>query len=301
MTLTTLVLAANPVEHVINHKFIVSDGWWLWSGHVGNLLLSGLIMLLAFPYLASKIATGHESLGHERYVARGKLAHMLEVICIYLRDNTIKPMLGHRTNAFLPYLWTLFFFILINNLLGLIPIGDLIHLVVPSWKASHSLPFGGTATQNLFVTGILALISALVINIAGVRELGLGGYAKHLTAGTPPYLWALMIPIEVMGTLIKPVALALRLFANMTAGHILLATLLMFAVQGLDMLVGKSPLIGAPVTIVSVAGAIAITFLELFVAFLQAFVFMFLTTVFIAQLSHHDEEHGHGHEHAHAH
>ncbi|MFN0132921.1 MAG: F0F1 ATP synthase subunit A [Phycisphaerales bacterium] len=299
---TALVLAANPVEHVINHKFIVDDGgWWLWSGHVGNLILSGLIMIFGFNWLASKIATGDESLGHGRYVARGKLAHMLEVICVYLRENTVRPMLGERTRAFMPYLWTLFFFILVNNLLGLIPIGDLLHLLVPSWKASHSLPLGGTATQNLFVTAVLALISAVVINVAGVISMGPMGYVKHLTAGTPPYLWALMVPIEIMGTIIKPVALALRLFANMTAGHILLATLLMFAVQGLDMLVGKSPLIGAPVTLISVGGAIAITFLELFVAFLQAFVFMFLTTVFIAQLSHHDEEHGHGHEHAHAH
>jgi F-type H+-transporting ATPase subunit a len=137
-----------------------------------------------------------------------------------------------------------------------------------------------------------------------MRELGVGGYVKHLTAGTPWYLWGLMIPIEIMGTIIKPVALALRLFANMTAGHILVAVLFMFAVQGLGMLAsgGFGVVLGGGISIVSVLAAIAIYFLELFVAFLQAFVFTFLTTVFISQLSHHGEhEHheAHGHEHAH--
>ena len=132
------------------------------------------------------------------------------------------------------------------------------------------------------------------------------GYLKHLTAGTPVFLWPLMIPIEILGTIIKPVALALRLFANMTAGHILVAVLFMFAVQGLGFLaeatVGKLVL-GGVISGMSLVAAVAIYFLELFVAFLQAFVFMFLTTVFISQLSHHDEHEHHDapdHEHAHA-
>jgi F-type H+-transporting ATPase subunit a len=128
-----------------------------------------------------------------------------------------------------------------------------------------------------------------------------------LTAGTPWYLWPLMVPIEIMGTLIKPVALALRLFANMTAGHVLVAVLFMFLKQGLDMLLQGSVSgvgIGGSVAVVSTVAVVAIYFLELFVAFLQAFVFMFLTSVFISQLAHHDEHghhEGHDHEHAHAH
>jgi F-type H+-transporting ATPase subunit a len=97
--------------------------------------------------------------------------------------------------------------------------------------------------------------------------------------------------------IIKPFALALRLFANMTAGHILLATLFSFA----GMVVNKGWLIRGPVTLISVLGGFGIMLLELFVAFMQAFVFMFLTTVFISLMDHHDHEHDHGHDHDHAH
>jgi F-type H+-transporting ATPase subunit a len=206
----------------------------------------------------------------------------------------------------MPLLWTLFFFILINNLLGLAPISDALHLI-DHFAGGHYVSglAGSTATQNIFVTAALAVLAGIVINVAGIKELGLGGYLHHLTAGTKPMLWPLMIPIEIAGSFIKPTALALRLFANMTAGHILVAVLFMFAKMGLDMLGqgGGSAALGGTVTVVSVISAIAIYFLELFVAFLQAFVFMFLTTVFISLLSHHgDHEHGeaHGHEHAHA-
>jgi len=125
-----------------------------------------------------------------------------------------------------------------------------------------------------------------------MRSPPCGGYVKHLTAGTPPGLWALMIPIEVVGTIIKPVALALRLFANMTAGHILVAVLFMFAVSGIGLIKeggATGYTLGPVITVVSAVAAVAIYFLELFVAFLQAFVFMFLTTVFISQLSHHGD------------
>jgi F-type H+-transporting ATPase subunit a len=207
----------------------------------------------------------------------------------------------------MPMLWTFFFFILANNILGLIPFTDLLHVINPHWKEHHLSPLGGTPTNNIWVTATLAIIAALVVNLSGLKELGVGGYVGHLTAGTPWYLWPLMVPIEIMGTLIKPVALALRLFANMTAGHVLVAVLFMFLKQGLDMLLQGSVSgvgIGGSVAVVSTVAVVAIYFLELFVAFLQAFVFMFLTSVFISQLAHHDEHghhEGHDHEHAHAH
>jgi F-type H+-transporting ATPase subunit a len=312
--LSSLLAATNPVDHVVNQHFLSGDlfgihGVWLWSAHVGNLLLAGLLTILVLWWAANRIATGPESLGHDRYITRNPFAHMIEVVCGYLRENTVRPLLGGRTDRFMPFLWTIFFFILFNNLLGLAPITDLLHIVdhYVARPGEHVVTglFGATATQNLFVTAALALISALVINFAGVREVGVGGYVKHLTAGTPAYLWPLMVPIEIMGTIIKPVALALRLFANMTAGHILVAVLFMFAVQGLGMLASGAAgvVLGGSITLASALAAVAIYFLELFVAFLQAFVFMFLTTVFISQLSHHGEhEHheAHGHEHAHA-
>ncbi len=299
-SLYTLAAEGSPVAHVVQHPFfsvnVGGTNWWVWTAHTGNLVLTMVIMLIAFPWLAKKIATGHESEGNRRYITTNPLAHMVEVIYLYLRDKTARPLLGERTERFMPFLATIFFFILVNNLLGLIPILDMILLAVPKWRAEHRAPLGGTATQNLMVTGALAAISFVVINVAGLRELGVKGYAKHLTGGAPVYLWPLLILIEVAGTFIKPVALALRLFANMTAGHILLATLFMFTGMAWSAGVG----VWAPVTVVSVISAIAIYFLELFVAFLQAFVFMFLTTVFISQLSHHGE-HGHGDEHGHDH
>jgi F-type H+-transporting ATPase subunit a len=313
----SLTLAAeNPVDHVVNqvphHSWAIGDlfgvhGVWLWSAHVGNLILAGVITVLVLLFAANRIMTGDKSQGTDRYVTKNAFAHMIEVICVYLRDNTVRPLLGDRTDTFMPFLWTFFFFILVNNLLGLTPIADTLHLIDKA-TGSHTLSglFGATATQNLFVTAALALLAALIINFAGIKELGVGGYLSHLTAGTKFPVNVLMIPIEIVGTIIKPVALALRLFANMTAGHILVAVLFMFAISGMGLFISWTAggmVMGGLITVVSIVSAIAVYFLELFVAFLQAFVFMFLTTVFISQLSHHgDHEHheAHGHEHAHA-
>lgn len=297
--------AASPADHVYNHVGIKSaDGWWLWSGNQGNLVLSAIILILGGLYVASRVKTGPESDGNERFITRGKFAQLVEVICVYLREEVVRPLLGDRTDRLMPILWSIFFFILVNNLLGLLPLLDIQHLLFPHLRDSHAAYIGGTATQNIWVTGALALIAALLFNGAALARLGLGGYIKHLTADAPVFVWPLIVPIEFLGQVfIKPVALAVRLFANMTAGHILLATLFMFAGVVWD----KGVLIQAPVTLVSIVGGMAVMILELFVAFLQAFVFMFLTTVFISLMDHHEEhdhEHGHdhapGHEHAHA-
>jgi F-type H+-transporting ATPase subunit a len=285
----------SPVDHIVVHPFKVSEGgWWWWSSATANLIISGLLMLLIGMYVAKRVQTGPESLGEARYLTKGKFAQLVEVLIVGLRDMMIKPVLGDRSDKFLPYLLCVFFFILVNNLLGLIPILDLLHLFNKDWKAQHIAPFGGTATANIAVTAVLATFSFLLINLAGIRELGIGGYLKHLTGGAPVFIWPILVPVEIMGTFIKPVALAIRLFANMTAGHVLMATLFMFV--GMSLKAGLG--VGVPVSLVSCIGATAIYFLELFVAFLQAFVFMFLTTVFISQLSHHGD-HDHGHEHGH--
>ena len=301
--------AGDPVSHVANHKFAVMDvlgikDVWVWSGHIGNLLLTGLILCLLGPWVARQIATGPVSEGNDRYVTKNKFAHMVEVLCCYLRDEVVRPLLGARTDGFMPFLWTLFFFIWVNNLLGMIPLLDIQHIASAEMRANGLALFGGTATQSLFVTAVLALISFLIINIAGLRALGIGGYLGHLTGGAPWYIWPIIVPAELVGTVVKPFALAIRLFANMTAGHILLATLLGFLATGAATLAagGSGFLMGPVIILASGAGAVGIFFLEVFVATLQAFVFVFLTTVFISQLAHHDHEHGehHGHEHAHA-
>jgi F-type H+-transporting ATPase subunit a len=300
-----LTLAAeNPLDHVVNHAFITVDGWWVWSSHVGNIVLTGLIMALLFPRLARQIA-GHGASGNDRFIPRKPGTHLFEVFCTYLRDTVVRPVLGENTDRFMPLLWTFFFFILINNLLGLVPILEVFALAFglakPEW--SHHAPFGATATGNPYVTGALALIAGAVYIIHGVRSLGVRGFAQHMTGGAPAWLWPIIVPIEVLGTfVIKVGALAIRLFANMTAGHVLVATLLMFVGMSFNALA----IWGAgPISLLSIAVLVPIYFLELFVAVLQAFIFMFLTTIFIGIFSahgHHEPSHdGHGHAHAPAH
>ncbi len=293
----TLTLGAdNPLSHVVNHPTVTSGEFVIWSAAQTNLVISGILAVMLGMFVAKRVSTGGEGEGTDRYLTKNKFAHAVEVICLYLRENTVRPLLGKRTDSFMPFLWTMFFFILINNLLGLIPLLDINHLLVGSMKANHTAVIGGTATQSIYVTGALAIIAGLVINGAGIKALGLGGYLGHLTAGAPWYIWPIIIPVEILGTFIKPIALAIRLFANMTAGHTLVATLFMFV----GMAFASFNIILTPtITIISVVAAIAIYFLEIFVAFLQAFIFMFLTTVFISMLEHHhDHEHEHDEHHA---
>ncbi|MEM7628235.1 MAG: F0F1 ATP synthase subunit A [Planctomycetota bacterium] len=294
------------VGHVSNHPFFVTDGgFWVWSAIMTNLILSGLIMLLLGPWIAKHVGTGPESDGARRFTTRNPFAHMIEVICTYLREEIVRPILHERTEKFMPFLWTLFFFILINNMLGLVPLLDMNHLLIQSMKKDHIAIIGGTATQNIAVTGVLAVIAMTVVNIAGIRELGFRGYLEHNCGGIPikadlqtvlflPII-AIVFVIEILGNLaIKPIALAVRLFANMTAGHILLATC--FAATGAFWTAGSTG--GVIGLVIGTIGGFLVYMLEIFVGFIQAFIFFFLTTVFISLLAHHDEEHAHDEAHA---
>ncbi len=194
------------------------------------------------------------------------VANMMEAVIMFIRDDIAKPNLGHHYERFLPYLLTAFFFILFCNLLGLIP-------------------FAATATSNIAVTLTLALFTFVITQYAGIRENGVGGWLAHLTGGAPPALWLIMIPVEVVSLFVKPFALTMRLFANMTAGHIVIIVLISL------IFIFKSFVI-API---SVALTLAIYGLELFVAFMQAYLFTVLSSVFIGIAM----EHGHGEEHAH--
>src|SRR3712207_3236571 len=183
------------------------------------------------------------------------------------------------------------FLLLFNNLLALL---RLKRLTGPFMRAitgdPHAHAVYATATANIYITATLAILSWLVIQAGGIRANGIGNYLKHFMGGAPVYMAPVMIPVEIMGMFVKPVALAIRLFANMTAGHILLAVLVGFtgaaAAMGTGALVG----IGIPV----VLGSTAIMCLELFVAFLQAYIFTFLTSLFISQLVIHEHEHHEG-------
>lgn len=310
MSFFSAVLAENnPVDKAVDYAWITSGQWWIWSAHIGTLVLTGLIMLLALPYAARRIGTGPESLGTRRYLPRGSFAHMIEVICVYLREEVVRPQLHGRTDRFMPILWTFFFFILINNLLGLVPIAQAIWTVdwliqgKPGLYKAHELPVGGTATGNIWVTAALAIIAGIVFNVAAIRELGVKGFLQHLTGGAPMGINAIVFLIEGLGQfIIKPVALCVRLFANMTAGSLIIGTLLLFSNMAFE-----SDVLGifgaTPISLVGIGAAIALTFLKVFVGLLQAFVFMFLITIFISLMSHHGDEHGHhdAHDHEHAH
>lgn len=293
-----LASAADPTSHVTDVILWAPNGLPPITMHTLTLLVVGAIFLFVMLRAAKAIATGPESMGNARYVTKGRLSQVIEVMVLYLRDEMLTPVLGAKeTRRFLPFLMTLFFFILFVNLFGLVPVVDAFHLL-----GVHTPPFGGTATASITVTGALAIVAAVVIQIHGFRQLGLKGWLEHCFGGLVPgpvYLLPVALVVfvvELAGHFIKPAALAIRLFANMVAGHTLMAVLLGFgamAVKG-----GMGGLGVGGITLVTGVAAVLITFLELFVAFLQAFIFMFLTTVFLSLMSHHDDhEHEHEEEH----
>lgn len=293
---SVILAEEGPLGHVLDRVLIGNPGWPEFIGPVLTMntltmLIVATILVLVMLSAARAIGDRPKIEGDDRYITKGVLPQMIEVIVVYLRDKVIQPQLGPATRTFTPFLLTLFFFILFNNLMGLVPLLDLQHLIGAMWGDTHFAVVGGTATGRLAVTAALAVMAFILWQINGIRSAGVVAWAKHYLGGGPWYLAPIMLPVEIMGTFVKPFALALRLFANMTAGHVLLAVLLSFTAAAPKAL----GLLGAPITLVALGGSVAIYMLELFVAFLQAFIFMFLTTLFIAQLAHHHHD-----EHAHA-
>jgi len=285
-----LLASSNPVEHVMD-KPVIS---WI-TLHMTSLLAAAIIAMVVLLWAAKAISTGTESLGTPRYLTRGRLPQLVEVITLYLLDNAIRPILREDANRYTPFLLSLFFFILSCNLFGLIPIGDVQHTagLIMGVQDTRAI-FGGTATANLAVTGGLALFSFVAIQWQGFRSLGVKGWCSHLTGGAPLYLLPIMLPVELLGLIIKPIALAIRLFANMLAGHTLMAVLASFGMMA--WMSTESYFTAGSIELISIIAAIPISFLELFVAFLQAFIFMFLTSVFIGQMTHFHDEHDDEHD-----
>ncbi len=225
-------------------------------------LVAMLVVAILLPLIFIPIARIIRSKGVDK-APRG-FANTMEALIIYFRDEVVRPNIGHGADAYAPFILTIFFFILGMNLMGLTPLGI-------------------TPTANLSVTAALAAISFLVTEVSGFRSLGPAGYAKtifFLPAGIPtfmkPIMLAILTPVEFLGKLAKPFALAVRLLANMTAGHMLILSIvgMIFVVQ--------TYLMGAA----SVTMASVLMILELFVAFLQAYIFAMLTSVFIGLVRH---------------
>jgi F-type H+-transporting ATPase subunit a len=282
------IASKNPIHHILDKPV---SGFESFTIHMAMLFIAAMVTLVILRYSAKRIAVGHQSQGVDRYLTKGRVPQVIEVITVYLRDSVIAPVLGKDTNRFLPYLLSVFYFILTCNLLGMIPLTDIQTVIskVTTDSEKDFVFFGGTATSNINVTIGLALVSFFVIQVHAFKSLGIGGWAHHLTGGAPLYLLPIMLPIEFMGMFIKPAALAIRLFANMVGGHTMLAVLTMFGMMAFE--ATSSWFLTGSIGLVSTIAAVVISFLELFVAFLQAFIFMFLTTVFIGQMSHHGDEH----------
>jgi F-type H+-transporting ATPase subunit a len=226
--------------------------------HVFFLILGGVLLCIAAVYAARS---------YKKSLIPKGFVNLMELIIVFLRDEVVLPNMGPAGLRYMPYLLTTFFYILIMNLSGLVP-------------------YGATATGNIMVTAGLAIIAFFMIQISAIKAKGLKHYLAELTGGTPWYLWLIMIPIEILGLFTKPFALCMRLFANMTGGHIVILSLfgLIFMFRSF---------VVAPVSLLFVVG---IYMLELFVALLQAYVFTMLTSLFMGlgmQVENHEESHTH--------
>jgi F-type H+-transporting ATPase subunit a len=240
--------------------------WTLFGRHFTKFMLLEVIaivlMFLMFRGLARRIESGA--------AVKGVFWNGLELLVLFIRDEVARPAIGkHEADRYIPLLWNLFFFVLLCNLLGL-------------------FPYAGSPTASLAVTAALALITFITVLATGMKKFGVGGYWLTLIPhmDLSPALRFVMVPmifvIEVFGLLIKHAVLAVRLLANMFAGHLVLAVIVSFIVMAANIFF----LLWAGVTIASLAAAVALMMLELFFAFLQAYIFTFLSALFIGMAAH---------------
>lgn len=217
--------------------------------HVIFMWLAALLVLVIFSVVASK---------YKKSLVPKGIANFFEILVVFVRDEIARPTIGHHYNKFLPYLLTVFFFILFGNFLGLVP-------------------FSATFTSNIAVTASLAIITFVVTQFGGMQSNGVFGYLKGLVPhGIPSWMLIIMIPVEILGLFTKPFALAIRLFANMIAGHTVILALigLIFFMQTVFV---------APV---SIGFALFIYLLEILVALIQAYIFTMLSSLFIGMAVH---------------
>ena len=230
-----------PTLHLLGHELpITKYVVMMW-------IASALILVVAW------LATRRRSLA-----PRG-MHNLLEAMVVFVRDELARKNIGPHGDRYVPYLLSTFIFILFCNGLGLVP-------------------YGATATSSISVTAGLAGMAFLMIQAGGVREHGLVGHFRNLVPhGMPLWLLPIMIPVEIVGMFTKPFALCIRLFANMTAGHV--AVLSLFSL----VFILKQVWVGA---VLSVPLALFISGIEILVVFLQAYIFTMLTSLFIGMSVH---------------
>ena len=281
-----LVLAADPLSHVVDHAIWAPGGWYVLTNHMIMMVVAAGLMLLIFPRITRPYQDG-------KLVPTGT-RNFFEAIMVYVRNDVAKPVLGGETDKSMPFPWTVFFFILFNNLLGLLPLDSIVNAIQgfdEAGKPRYFYPVYGTPTANLGVTAVLAIIAFVAWNYRGIKANGIKPWAHHFLGGAPVYMAPIMVPVEILGMFVKPFALAIRLMANMTAGHVLIAVLTgTLSLMAFNL----GTVAGLAISVPIVLGAVAIMLLELFVAFLQAYIFTFLTTLFIGQLVIHEHDHHEG-------
>ncbi|HMA44364.1 MAG TPA: F0F1 ATP synthase subunit A [Gemmatimonadales bacterium] len=256
-------------SHVIELPFFgekrLPTGWYLFGVDVSPTRHVVFMVVAAVAIFFTVWYAGRQT---ERRHREGKAPHgfggAVEAITLFVRDDIAVTNIGHNGAKFAPYILTLFFFVLYCNLLGL-------------------FPWGATPTGNLVVTGTLAILTFLITEISGFFALGPKGYLKTIVFVPPGMkgfgavlMAGIMTPIELISKLVKPFALCLRLFANMTAGHFVILSLL-----GLIFIFTNWAVAAG-----SVAFVLFMMLLELLVAFLQAYIFALLTSVFIGMMQH---------------
>lgn len=233
--------------------------------HVVFMLLAATLVFLVLWVTSRGVAKARR----EGRATRG-LTGMMEATVLFVRQEMAMANVGHEMGArYAPLIMTLFFFILTMNLLGLVP-------------------WGASPTGNLAVTGALAIIAFLAIEIGGMVKLGFKGYMGTIFPHIPGLggaggmaMTIAMAPIELMSKLVKPIALAIRLFGNMLAGHFVILSLF-----GIVFMFGTLGAFSYGIGIATATVVLGVMALEIFVAFLQAYVFSLLTAVFIGLMQH---------------
>jgi F-type H+-transporting ATPase subunit a len=253
----------NPASIVMEHVTDVPLGHLkvggLDLGPTKHLAYLGVTVLI----LLAVLSWARRNYDRDR-IPRGRVAPVVELILVFIRDEIAEKNIGHDGRKYTPLLASFFSFILVAALIGLLP------------RAS-------TATGNLSVTLALATVSFLATQWAGIRKFGfVHHFAGMIPSGLPWWLIPVMIPVELLGMFARPFALTVRLFANMIAGHMVITTLLLL----IPLMAKVSTALGLIMIPVSLALALFIMFLEILVAFLQAFIFTLLSSIFIGMAAH---------------
>jgi F-type H+-transporting ATPase subunit a len=242
----------NPLEHVAPVPLFT---YLHMSNHAFVVVVTAIALGVLIPLTV-----------HSARLVPSKSQNVIESVCVFLRDQMARGILGDHTDKYIGLLWTTFFFVLTLNLIGMVPSDKIVTLILG--RSSH---FGGAATANIYVTGALAVVAIILTHVFGIWEHGLFGYLASIAPPVPAWLLPLMYPLELLSMSIRPFTLAIRLFANIIAGHMVVGTIL-----GLILIFKNLGIAG-----ISVVGAAALSLLDVLVAFIQAYIFTFLFTLYI--------------------